>query len=178
MNIAYFLTPKGSVAYLYEDCTLRQGLEKLRHHGYSAIPVIRRDGSYVGVVREGDFLWQLMGSAGDEDISLRSLEQLQIRDIVHRDHPAVSITVSMEELLSSAATVAFLTEKVEREGISTVFYIEFSNHLVADSIAEAAGARTALFHSCHNVSRQDLESGATYLSLMRQNLETLRACLP
>ena len=78
----------------------------------------------------------------------------------------------------SAATVAFLTEKVEREGISTVFYIEFSNHLVADSIAEAAGARTALFHSCHNVSRQDLESGATYLSLMRQNLETLRACLP
>ena len=104
MNIAYFLTPKGSVAYLYEDCTLRQGLEKLRHHGYSAIPVIRRDGSYVGVVREGDFLWQLMGSSGEEDISLRSLEQLQIRDIVHRDHPAVSITVSMEELLSSAAT--------------------------------------------------------------------------
>lgn len=78
----------------------------------------------------------------------------------------------------SAATVAFLTEKVESEGISTVFYIEFSNHLVADSIAEAAGARTALFHSCHNVSRQDLEDGATYLSLMRQNLETLRACLP
>ena len=78
----------------------------------------------------------------------------------------------------SAATVAFLTEKVESEGISTVFYIEFSNHLVADSIAEAAGAKTALFHSCHNVSRQDLESGATYLSLMRQNLETLRACLP
>ena len=108
MNIAYFLTPKGSVAYLYEDCTLRQGLEKLRHHGYSAIPVIRRDGSYVGVVREGDFLWQLMGSSGEEDISLRSLEQLQIRDIVHRDHPAVSITVSMEELLSSAATQNFV----------------------------------------------------------------------
>ena len=108
MNIAYFLTPKGSVAYLYEDCTLRQGLEKLRHHGYSAIPVIRRDGSYVGVVREGDFLWQLMGSAGEEDISLRSLEQLRIRDIVHRDHPAVSITVSMEELLSSAATQNFV----------------------------------------------------------------------
>ena len=78
----------------------------------------------------------------------------------------------------SAATVAFLTEKVESEGISTVFYIEFSNHLVADSIAEAAGARTALFHSCHNVSRQDLENGATYLTLMRRNLETLKASLP
>lgn len=77
----------------------------------------------------------------------------------------------------SAATVAFLTEKVREEGISTVFYIEFSNHLVADSIAEAAGAETALFHSCHNVSRQDLEAGATYLSLMRGNLETLKRCM-
>ena len=78
----------------------------------------------------------------------------------------------------SAATVAFLTDKVRTGGISTVFYIEFSNHLVADSIAEAAGARTALFHSCHNVSRQELEEGATYLTLMRGNLETLKACLP
>ncbi len=75
----------------------------------------------------------------------------------------------------SAATVAFLTEKVEAEGLDTVWYIEFSNHLVADSIAEAAGADTALFHTCHNVARADLEAGATYLSLMEGNLEALRA---
>lgn len=74
----------------------------------------------------------------------------------------------------SAATVAFLTDKVREEGISTVWYIEFSNHLVADSIAEAAGADTALFHTCHNVSAEDLENGATYLSLMEGNLERLR----
>ena len=74
----------------------------------------------------------------------------------------------------SAATVAFLTEKVRAEGLGTVWYIEFSNHLVADSIAEAAGAATAQFHPCHNVSRDDLEAGATYLSLMEGNLETLR----
>lgn len=74
----------------------------------------------------------------------------------------------------SAATVAFLTEKVREEGLPAVWYIEFSNHLVADSIAEAAGVKTALFHTCHNVSRADLEAGATCLSLMRANLETLR----
>ena len=74
----------------------------------------------------------------------------------------------------SAATVAFLTEKVRAEGLGTVWYIEFSNHLVADSIAEAAGASAAMFHTCHNVSRDDLEAGATYLSLMEGNLETLR----
>lgn len=75
----------------------------------------------------------------------------------------------------SAATVAFLTEKVREERLPAVWYIEFSNHLVADSIAEAAGVETAQFHTCHNVSRADLEAGATYLSLMRANLETLRA---
>lgn len=74
----------------------------------------------------------------------------------------------------SAATVAFLTRKVREEALPTVWYIEFSNHLVADSIAEAAGVRTAQFQTCHNVSRADLEAGATYLSLMRANLETLR----
>lgn len=74
----------------------------------------------------------------------------------------------------SAATIAFLTDKVRQEGLSTVWYIEFSNHLVADSIAEAAGAETAMFHSCHNVSADDLEAGATYVSLMEGNLESLR----
>ena len=74
----------------------------------------------------------------------------------------------------SAATVAFLTEKVREEDLPAVWYIEFSNHLVADSIAEAAGVRTAQFHTCHNVSKADLEAGATYLSLMREDLERLR----
>ncbi|MCI9649312.1 metal ABC transporter substrate-binding protein [Oscillibacter sp.] len=74
----------------------------------------------------------------------------------------------------SAATIAFLTEKVEAEDLGTVWYIEFSNHLVADSVAEATGAGTAQFHTCHNVAGADLEAGATYLSLMEGNLEILR----
>ncbi len=75
----------------------------------------------------------------------------------------------------SAATVAFLTELVRDREVSTVWYIEFSNHLVADSIAEAAGAETAMFHTCHNVTQAEMDGGATYLSLMQGNLETLRA---
>lgn len=77
----------------------------------------------------------------------------------------------------SAATVAFLTDKVRQEQIPTVWYIEFSNHLVADSIAEATGARTAMFHTCHNVSPEEMENGTTYLSLMRGNLEKLQKYL-
>ena len=65
MNIAYFLLPKNRVAYLYDDYTFRQGLEKMRHHGYTAIPVISRDGKYVGTVSEGDFLWRLLSDEQD-----------------------------------------------------------------------------------------------------------------
>ncbi|EJW96221.1 zinc ABC transporter, zinc-binding protein, partial [gut metagenome] len=74
----------------------------------------------------------------------------------------------------SAATIAFLTEKVREENLSTIFYIEFSNHMVADSIAEATGTHTAMYHTCHNISPDDLAAGETYLSLMRNNLNTLR----
>ena len=74
----------------------------------------------------------------------------------------------------SAAVIASLIKLVEAESLSTVWYIEFSNHLVADSVAEAAGGETAMFHSCHNVAREDLEAGVTYLSLMRGNLSALK----
>lgn len=77
----------------------------------------------------------------------------------------------------SASTLTFLIDKVKDENISTVFYIEFSNHLIADSIAEATGANTALFHSCHTVSREDILNGTSYLSLMEQNLITLKEAL-
>ena len=72
MNIAYFLLPKNSVAYLYDDCTFRQGLEKMKYHGYTAIPVISRDGKYVGTVSEGDFLWRLL-SKGTDSLSAYSM---------------------------------------------------------------------------------------------------------
>ena len=75
----------------------------------------------------------------------------------------------------SAATMAFLINKVRELDIHTVYCIEFSNHSIAEAIAEATGAKVREFHSCHNVSRAELESGITYVSLMRRNLDTLKA---
>ena len=63
---------------------------------------------------------------------------------------------------------------MKAEHISTAWYIEFSNHLVADAIAEATGAGTAMFHTCHNVSPEELEQGETYVTIMEGNLERLR----
>ena len=77
----------------------------------------------------------------------------------------------------SAATVAFLTDKVKAEKIPVVFKIELSNGNVARSIAEATGAKVLTFYSCHNLSKQEFEDGATYLSLMRKNVESLKEAL-
>lgn len=74
----------------------------------------------------------------------------------------------------SAKTISALISTAKEKGIKTIFYIEFSNHKVADSIAESVGGKTALFHTCHNVATDDIEAGATYVSLMTQNLETLK----
>ena len=59
MNVLFFLTPKSEVAYLKDEWTLRQGIEKLEYSGYTAIPMIDKEGHYLGVVTEGDFLWTL-----------------------------------------------------------------------------------------------------------------------
>ena len=111
MNIAYFLLPKNRVAYLYDDYTFRQGLEKMRYHGYTAIPVISRSGKYVGTISEGDFLWQILSNDAEsrQIRSMKDLEQLHIRDLLRGNNcPPVRITVSMEELLSNAMNQNFI----------------------------------------------------------------------
>ncbi|GHV84932.1 periplasmic divalent manganese/zinc-binding lipoprotein [Spirochaetia bacterium] len=77
----------------------------------------------------------------------------------------------------SAATVAFLINKVRAEKIPVVFTIEFSNGRMADAVTEASGAEKRLFHSAHNISRDELAAGVHYLGIMRQNTEALRAAL-
>ena len=77
----------------------------------------------------------------------------------------------------SAATVAALIDRVRQENIPVVFYIEMSNEQMANTVAEATGAVPMLFHTCHNVTKAEFESGATYLSLMQNNVTALKAAL-
>ena len=68
MNVLFFITPKSEVAYLYEDYSLRQALEKMEHYRYSAIPIIDRNGCYVGTMTEGDFLWYIKDHNGEDSL--------------------------------------------------------------------------------------------------------------
>jgi zinc transport system substrate-binding protein len=77
----------------------------------------------------------------------------------------------------SAATVAFLIDKIKAEKIPVVFYLELSNQRMADTIGGETGAKKLLLHACHNISKKDFDAGLGYLDLMRGNVENLREAL-
>lgn len=106
MNVLMLLKPKDTVKYIYESNTLRQGLEKMRAHSYTAIPVISEDGKYVGTVSEGDFLYYIIDARKN---SIKEQEQKHIRDIIRkRFNPAVQVNVSMDEVLERALNQNFV----------------------------------------------------------------------
>jgi zinc transport system substrate-binding protein len=81
------------------------------------------------------------------------------------------------ETEASAATIAFLINKVRNEGIPVVFYIELSNEKIADVICEETGAKKLLLHAVHNVAKRDFDRGANYYDLMSQNVKNLQEAL-
>ena len=94
MNILFFLTPKEDVAHVEETDTMRQVLEKMEHHGYTAIPLLSVEGKYIGTITEGDL--KLL-----EDMPITSIER-------RRDNQAVKIDESMENLFDKVMNQNFV----------------------------------------------------------------------
>ena len=106
MNILFFLTPKSEVAYIYEDYTIRQALEKMEYHRYSSIPIINKEGKYVGTITEGDLLWTLKN---DFFLDLRAIEDILITHVKRRkDNRPVFIDANIEDLISTAMNQNFV----------------------------------------------------------------------
>ena len=106
MNILFFLTPKSEVAYINEDDTIRQALEKMEHHKYSAIPIISRTGRYVGTLTEGDLLW---GIKNQYNLDLKSAEKIPVTAIRRRcDNRPVKADANMENLIGKALNQNFV----------------------------------------------------------------------
>lgn len=77
----------------------------------------------------------------------------------------------------SLSTINTIIEKVNETGSSAVFAIEFSDRKTAEAVAAETGCEILEFHSAHNVSKADFESGITYADLMRKNAENLKIAL-
>ena len=106
MNILFFLTPKCDVAYVEEEDSLRNTLEKMEFHRYSAIPVLRKDGKFAGTLTEGDLLWEIKNQL---NLDLKEAEKVLVKDIPMRKHfEAVGINSSMEGLVARSLTQNFV----------------------------------------------------------------------
>ncbi|MBT9778805.1 CBS domain-containing protein [Clostridium sp. MCC353] len=106
MNILFFLTPKSDVAYIYDHETLRQALEKMEYHKYSALPMINRHGRYIGTITEGDLLW---GIKNQFNLNLKDAETVPITAIHRRlDNQPVRADAKMEDLMDKALNQNFV----------------------------------------------------------------------
>ena len=82
-----------------------------------------------------------------------------------------------EDAEPSAATVAFIIDKVREEEIPVVFHVELANEDMADIVCDETGAVKRQFNACHNVTRAQFNDGVTYLDLMWENTTVLKEAL-
>ena len=105
-NILFFLTPKAMCAFLYDDYTVRQALEKMEVSQHAALPILNRRGEYRGTLTEGDLLWAMKNICY---MDMRQAEAHRIMEITRRkDHVPVRVTTSMHELVERATNQNFV----------------------------------------------------------------------
>ncbi|MBW5381331.1 metal ABC transporter substrate-binding protein, partial [Brachyspira hampsonii] len=75
---------------------------------------------------------------------------------------------------ASPKTIAYLINYIKDNNIPYLYYIELSNEKIANTLIEQTGAKKLKLHSGQNVSKEEFDSGVTYLSIMRDNLESLK----
>ena len=105
-NILFFLTPKAMCAFVYDDYTIRQALEKMESSGFAALPILNKNGGYRGTLTEGDLLWALKNLCY---LDMRQAEARRIMEIARRkDHIPVRVTANMHDLVARASNQNFV----------------------------------------------------------------------
>lgn len=106
MNIAFFLIPKSEVVYLPVNSTMRQALEKMEYHRYTAVPIIDEHGKYAGTITEGDLLWKMKNTSG---LTFADTERVMVKEIPLRmTNNPVRVNAEMEGLLCLAVVQNFI----------------------------------------------------------------------
>lgn len=106
MNIAFFLLPKQEVVCLTIESTLRQTLERMEYHRYTAVPILKDDGTYIGTVTEGDLLWFFKNNP---NVTFKNAHRHTLAEIPLRMQiKPVRIDANMEDLISLAKAQNFV----------------------------------------------------------------------
>lgn len=79
-----------------------------------------------------------------------------------------------EETEPGIKTISELCDSIKREKARYIFGEELSEGKIANAISEETGAKILVLHSCHNLSLSEAESGESYVSIMKKNIENLK----
>ncbi|HEY8552298.1 MAG TPA: CBS domain-containing protein [Thermaerobacter sp.] len=106
VNVAFFLLPKSEVVWLSPRNTLRQALERMEYHRYSAVPLVDEEGRYAGTLTEGDLLWFIKGTPG---FTFDQAERILVRDVPRRlRNDPVPVYADVRDLVRLAAVQSFV----------------------------------------------------------------------
>lgn len=77
----------------------------------------------------------------------------------------------------SAKNIADIIATVKEHGVKIIFFEEFINDNVSQTIARETGAKAQSLQPLENISEDELKSHQTYLTIMRENLKKLREAM-
>ncbi len=105
MNILFCLTPKEKVAYIFNDYTIEQALEKMQIYRYNSIPILNKKGDYVGTLSEGDLLWYIK----DHQMNFEKTKEITVSKVPrNRDNIAIPIHTNMTDIIELATKQNFV----------------------------------------------------------------------
>jgi CBS-domain-containing membrane protein len=106
MKTSSFLYPKDKVAFIRSSSSMKEAMDQLEQHYYTALPIVDDDGKYVGTLTEGDLLWTLKDTPG---LTFETMDTYPVSDIdKHIRNETVSIDCFMEDMLAKAADQNFV----------------------------------------------------------------------
>lgn len=89
----------------------------------------------------------------------------------------IALTGLSPEAEPSAKAIEALVEEVEEEDATTVFFETLVSADLAETVAREAGATTAVLNPLEGLTEGEIDAGADYFSVMRENLDALRTAL-
>ncbi len=106
MKVAFFLIPKNEVVFLTPETSMRQALERMERHSYSAVPLVDDQGFFTGIITEGDLLWKLKNT---KDLNINGMEKIMLKNIAcHAKNKPVRIDSRIVDLLTVASEQNFV----------------------------------------------------------------------
>lgn len=105
MNVLFFLLPKAKCAFINESDSIRQAIEKMEHHNYTAIPILSCDGKYISTLADGDILFFLK----ENNLDLQKSEHINILNVnIRKTIKPIKIDQNIESLVDMITNQNFV----------------------------------------------------------------------